>query len=258
MGSDAGCRAGHRAPWPCRFEFQCCGGCWRNPRRARRLYVAGTLGVPFAKNSVVATLSPRWSGSTSSPSGASGARVCSGSIATGTPRLFVVIEPAESDDVHGRVPSTRSFRVTACVDSFSHEDVVGAPIRTVATVPPARQMERQTGSDEWPRTCHSRWKACCRRPTAFRRTGARSTVTTCPGTCERTTEGSCGCSIGRTRAGVRHWPTWSATSWPTIRSAGAALDRIATVVRTTVGAESSGGAARGCDFLALTREPSAQ
>jgi glycosyltransferase involved in cell wall biosynthesis len=37
---------------------------------------------------------------------------------TGTPRWFVVIQPKETADLHGRVASTRSFRVTACVDSF--------------------------------------------------------------------------------------------------------------------------------------------
>jgi glycosyltransferase involved in cell wall biosynthesis len=39
----------------------------------------------------------------------------------GMPRLFVAVEPEMLANLHGRVPSTRSFRVTACTDSFSHE-----------------------------------------------------------------------------------------------------------------------------------------
>jgi glycosyltransferase involved in cell wall biosynthesis len=39
----------------------------------------------------------------------------------GTIRWFVVVEPKEADDFRSRVPSTRSFRVTACVDSFVHD-----------------------------------------------------------------------------------------------------------------------------------------
>ena len=38
-----------------------------------------------------------------------------------TPYCFVVIEPNKTDDFRSRVPSTRSFQVAACVDSFAHE-----------------------------------------------------------------------------------------------------------------------------------------
>ena len=59
----------------------------------------------------------------------------------GMPSWFVVIEPRETEHFRSRVPSTNSFRVTACVDSFVYEGLVGAAIRTVATVPPARELE---------------------------------------------------------------------------------------------------------------------
>jgi glycosyltransferase involved in cell wall biosynthesis/thiamine kinase-like enzyme len=39
----------------------------------------------------------------------------------GTIRWFVVVQPKEADDFRSRVPSTRSFRVTACVDSFVYD-----------------------------------------------------------------------------------------------------------------------------------------
>ena len=39
----------------------------------------------------------------------------------GTPRLFVSVEPGDNEGLHGRAPSTSSFRVPACTDSFSHE-----------------------------------------------------------------------------------------------------------------------------------------
>jgi glycosyltransferase involved in cell wall biosynthesis/thiamine kinase-like enzyme len=42
--------------------------------------------------------------------------------ATGTPCCFVVIEPNKADDFRARVPSTRSFRVTACMDAFVYAD----------------------------------------------------------------------------------------------------------------------------------------
>jgi glycosyltransferase involved in cell wall biosynthesis len=38
----------------------------------------------------------------------------------GTPRLFVVVEPEEMRDLHGRVPSTASFRVAECTDAFAY------------------------------------------------------------------------------------------------------------------------------------------
>ena len=39
----------------------------------------------------------------------------------GKPCWFVVIEPKEKDDFRSRVRSTRSFRITACVDSFVYD-----------------------------------------------------------------------------------------------------------------------------------------
>jgi len=39
----------------------------------------------------------------------------------GTICWFVVVEPKAADDFRSRVPSTRSFRVTACLDSFVHD-----------------------------------------------------------------------------------------------------------------------------------------
>src|SRR5262245_2345532 len=39
----------------------------------------------------------------------------------GTIRWFVVVQPKEADDFRSRVPSTRSFRVTACVDAFIYD-----------------------------------------------------------------------------------------------------------------------------------------
>ena len=39
----------------------------------------------------------------------------------GTPCWFVVIEPKERDDFRSRVLSTRSFRITECVDSFVYD-----------------------------------------------------------------------------------------------------------------------------------------
>jgi glycosyltransferase involved in cell wall biosynthesis len=44
-----------------------------------------------------------------------------GLAADSTPRLFVVVEPETNGDVHGRVCSTRSFRVPACNGSFSQD-----------------------------------------------------------------------------------------------------------------------------------------
>ena len=39
----------------------------------------------------------------------------------GTIQWFVVVEPKEKDDFRRRVPSTRSFRIAACVDSFVYD-----------------------------------------------------------------------------------------------------------------------------------------
>jgi len=39
----------------------------------------------------------------------------------GTASLFVVVEPETPGNIHGRVQSTRSFRVAECTGSFSHE-----------------------------------------------------------------------------------------------------------------------------------------
>jgi hypothetical protein len=39
----------------------------------------------------------------------------------GTPHSFVVVKPGNASDLHDRIRSTASFRVTACTDSFSHE-----------------------------------------------------------------------------------------------------------------------------------------
>src|SRR4030095_14251154 len=53
--------------------------------------------------------------------------------AMGTPCCFVVIEPKETDHFRGRVPSTNSFRVTACVDSFVHESWSVRPYELLPT-----------------------------------------------------------------------------------------------------------------------------
>jgi glycosyltransferase involved in cell wall biosynthesis len=39
----------------------------------------------------------------------------------GSPHLFVVVAPEGTDDLHARVPSTSSFRITACTDAFIYK-----------------------------------------------------------------------------------------------------------------------------------------
>ena len=41
--------------------------------------------------------------------------------ADGTPHVFVVVEPRDRGNLAERLPATRSFRVTTCLDSFCHE-----------------------------------------------------------------------------------------------------------------------------------------
>jgi glycosyltransferase involved in cell wall biosynthesis len=40
----------------------------------------------------------------------------------GSPRLFVVVAPGQTDDLHARVPSMPSFRITACTDAFTYQN----------------------------------------------------------------------------------------------------------------------------------------
>jgi Ser/Thr protein kinase RdoA (MazF antagonist) len=39
----------------------------------------------------------------------------------GTPYLFIVVKPGSKSDIHDRIRSMASFRVTACTDSFWHQ-----------------------------------------------------------------------------------------------------------------------------------------
>ena len=57
----------------------------------------------------------------------------------GIAQWFVVIEPIETARLRGREPSTHSFRVTTCVDSFSYE---GWSVRQYEPLPPFHRPAR--------------------------------------------------------------------------------------------------------------------
>ena len=57
----------------------------------------------------------------------------------GAPCWFVVIEPKEKDDFRSRVPSTGSFRTTACVDSFVYD---AWSVRQYEPLPPFHRPAR--------------------------------------------------------------------------------------------------------------------
>ena len=118
----------------------------------------------------------------------------------GTACLFVVVEPETPGNIHGRVQSTRSFRVTECTGrSLMRAGRCGSTNRCHDFTGP--QPGTRNGCGEWLKTCHWRSKACSHACPASQLTGGRCMVTTSRGTCGRTTAGSCGCWIGKTQVG---------------------------------------------------------
>lgn len=57
----------------------------------------------------------------------------------GTPHVFVVVEPENTDNLHSLLRSTGSFRVTTCLDVFSHESW---SVRQYEPLPPLHQPAR--------------------------------------------------------------------------------------------------------------------
>ena len=105
----------------------------------------------------------------------------------------------------------------------SYETLVGAAIRTAATLPPAREMERRTGYGEWLRTCHSRSKDVLPRADGIPPHWRPIHGDYVPWNLREDDRGQLWLLDWEDAGGGLHSPTSSATSSPTIRLAGAVL-----------------------------------